>query len=112
MPHTFRNAPEPPYFAVIFMAKLAEAGLEGYKELGDQLLDQARQQPGFLGYDDLCAGTGHSFNVSYWENLESIKQWKRHNDHLAAQKLGREKWYQCYEIKIARVERSYSFPPV
>jgi hypothetical protein len=30
-------------------------------------------------------------------------------DHQVAQKLGREKWYRAYKLRVARVERAYGF---
>lgn len=30
-------------------------------------------------------------------------------DHLVAQKLGRQQWYETYRVRIARVERAYGF---
>jgi len=45
--------------------------------------------------------------VSYWSDLDSIKAWKNNAEHLAAQKMGRGKWYSNYKTRIARVERDY-----
>jgi hypothetical protein len=30
-------------------------------------------------------------------------------DHVVAQRLGPEKWYEAYEIRICRVESEYGF---
>jgi heme-degrading monooxygenase HmoA len=109
MPDLFRNAPQPPYYAVIFCAELTGVDTSDYRKTGDELLRLARLQPGFLGYEDFGAGPLNSFNVSYWESLEAIHAWKQHSDHLPAQAAGVDKWYQWYEVRIARVERAYSF---
>ena len=105
----FNNSPEPPYYSVTFFAELTGIDVNQYREIGDQLLELARQQPGFLGYDDQCAGGNYSFNISYWDSLEAIHNWKKHPDHLPVQAMGKKKWYQWYEVKIARIERAYSF---
>ena len=47
--------------------------------------------------------------VSYWRDLESVAAWKRVVDHVAALRLGRERWYATYRVRIARVEREYGF---
>lgn len=109
MAHTFRNAPRPPYYAVIFSAQISGHDSKAYRDMGSRLLDLAREQPGFLGYEDFGAGPDNSFNASYWESLEAIRAWKQHADHLPAQLKGKEMWYQWYEVRIARVERAYSF---
>ena len=47
--------------------------------------------------------------VSYWESLEAIANWKQNLDHLDAQFLGRQKWYENYTVRIAKVEKEYGF---
>jgi len=69
------------------------------------MLTLAARQPGFLGVESSREDVG--ITVSYWANLESIKNWKQVADHREAQKLGREKWYASYKIRVARVERDY-----
>ncbi len=48
--------------------------------------------------------------VSYWASPEAIRNWKDHAEHIAAQTMGIERWYEHYELRVARVERSYSGP--
>lgn len=95
-----------PYFAVIFSSVKRES-IEGYAEMADRMWDLAHQQPGFLGVDSASAEVG--ITVSYWESMESIKSWKQQAEHKIAQERGRANWYQCYTIRIARVEREYEF---
>ncbi|TNF91337.1 MAG: antibiotic biosynthesis monooxygenase, partial [Gammaproteobacteria bacterium] len=45
--------------------------------------------------------------VSYWSDLESIRQWKAQAEHRVAQEMGKNKWYSTYKTRIARVERDY-----
>lgn len=67
----------------------------------------AKQQAGFLGIESAREEIG--ITISYWENLEAIKTWKANVDHQVAQKLGKEKWYQSYSVRICKVEREYEF---
>jgi heme-degrading monooxygenase HmoA len=93
--------PEPPYYAVIFISRLNPSA-EGYDEMARKMLDLAAGQPGFLGVESARSGVG--ITVSFWKDRESIRLWRQQADHRLARKLGREKWYQSYEIHIARVE--------
>lgn len=90
--HAYRTEKTPPYYAAIFMAELNDVDRDGYLETGECLLKLAQQQSGFLGYEDLCLGGNHSFNVSYWSDTGSVKAWQKHTKHLAAQRLGKERW--------------------
>lgn len=51
---------------------------------------------------------GVGITVSYWQSLDAIKLWKQHVEHLNAQQLGRDKWYNAFTTRIAKVEREYS----
>jgi len=55
------------------------------------------------------AREGVGITVSYWRDLESIRNWKMHADHQIAQNKGRSEWYKSYKTRIARVERDYAF---
>ena len=98
--------PEPPYYAVIFTSLRSEIDA-GYAEMAQAMADSAARQNNYLGMESVRDGLG--ITVSYWRDLESIAAWKQALDHLAAQKLGRERWYRAYRVRIARVERTYGF---
>ncbi len=67
----------------------------------------AEQQAGFLGIESAREALG--ITVSYWRDEASILAWKQAADHRAAQRLGRERWYSAYAVRVARVERAYDF---
>jgi heme-degrading monooxygenase HmoA len=95
-----------PYYAVIFTSVQTQ-NIEGYEEMAQKMVDLAAQQPGYLGIDSARNEVG--ITVSYWKDLESIKNWKANLDHLDAQRKGRSAWYEHYTVRIALVEREYSF---
>jgi heme-degrading monooxygenase HmoA len=109
MPPGFAKAPEPPYYAVIFTSSRT-AGDHGYAAMADAMDELALQQPGNLGAESARGADGLGITVSYWQDEASIKAWKAVASHLAAQKLGRERWYDHYELRVAKVERAYSGP--
>jgi len=98
---------KPPYYAVIFISQLAE-NTQGYAEMAQQMLDLAQTMPGFLGLESAREQVG--ITVSFWRDEASIENWRRHSQHRQAQKLGREQWYQQFQIHIARVDRVKTFP--
>ena len=100
------KTPTPPYYAVIFTSIRTDID-EGYGLIADAMATLAEKQPGFLGVESAQNDVG--ITVSYWADLDSIKQWKSNSEHLLAQKLGREKWYQTFKTRIAKVERDYEF---
>ena len=100
------NTPEPPYYAVIFTSHRTH-GDNGYKKMGDKMVELASKQPGFLGVESARESVG--ITVSYWADLKSIKLWKEKTEHLAAQKKGKNIWYTEFKIRVSKVERDYGF---
>jgi heme-degrading monooxygenase HmoA len=102
------TTPPPPYYVVIFTSRRNEQPDDGYAETADRMFALAHEQPGFLGFDT-ARTDGLGITVCYWETEESIVTWKAHADHLAAQREGRARWYDAYELRVARVDRAYGF---
>jgi heme-degrading monooxygenase HmoA len=103
------KTPEPPYYAVIFTS-LRTAVDEGYGAVADRMVELAAGQPGYLGVESVRGADGVGITVSYWASVEAIAAWRAHAEHRAAQHSGRAKWYEHFEVRIAKVERAYSGP--
>tara|TARA_R110002096_G_scaffold21043_7_gene68686 strand:- start:40165 stop:40485 length:321 start_codon:yes stop_codon:yes gene_type:complete len=100
------NTPKAPYYAVIFTSVNTEND-EDYAKTADRMVELAKEQKGFLGVESARNDIG--ITVSYWKDLESIKNWKENAEHTLAREQGRKKWYQSYKTRIALVERDYGF---
>jgi len=98
--------PQPPYWAVIFSSQRTD-GEQGYAAMADRMLRLAEVQPGYLGAESARDAAGFGITVSYWDSVEAIAAWRHHAEHLVAQKLGRDVWYQYFSLKVARVERAH-----
>jgi len=98
------TTPKPPYYAVIFTSVRTETE-QGYQQAAKRMLELAEQQPGFLGFESAREETGIS--VSYWSDLDAIKNWKLNAEHQQAQIQGRNTWYAEFKVRIAKVERDY-----
>lgn len=70
----------------------------------------ALEQPGCLGFESVRGTDGFGITISYFRDEHAIVGWKANVEHLVAQRLGKERWYEHYEVRVARVERSYSGP--
>lgn len=103
--------PDDGYYAVIFASQRTPAD-EGYGDMAARMLALAAEQPGFLGVEGARDATGQGITVSYWRSLEDIRRWRNHAEHLEAQRLGKERWYQSFRLRIAKVidERTWAAP--
>jgi len=101
------TTPEPPYYAVIFTSTTTD-DTAGYVEAATRMVELAAEQSGFLGVDS-AREDGLGITVSYWESEHAIEAWKRHAEHSAIRDTGRSRWYDAYELRVARVERAYDW---
>lgn len=100
----FADTPTPPYYAVIFTSVQTD-DTKDYAEKAQRMLELAEDQPGYLGVESAHQQVG--ITISYWSDLESIRRWRANSEHKEAQRLGKDKWYAAYRVRVARVETEY-----
>ena len=105
----FTQTPEPPYYAVIFSSQRTADDDVGYSEMSDRMFALAAEQPGYLGVETAYGEDGFGMTVSYWESLDAIRNWRKVAEHRIAQKLGKTKWYEKFQIRVCMVEKEYGF---
>lgn len=75
--------------------------------MANKMITLAQLQDGFLGVESARNTLG--ITVSYWRDLDAIKNWKLHAEHTIARKKGKTEWYSAFKVRIAKVERDYDF---
>lgn len=99
---------EPPYWAVVFASHRTE-GDNGYGAIAEKMDLLVTEQPGFLGRESVRDAEGVGITVAYFRTEADARAWKQVASHLEAQRLGREKWYRAYRVRVSKVEREYGF---
>lgn len=105
----FAPLPELPYYAVVFSNQASQSP-DGYAEMATKMNDIAKTMPGYLGIESTRDVDGFAITVSYWRDEEAIKGWRNHAKHQIAQEIGRERWYEHFALRVAKVERHYEGP--
>ena len=102
------QAPNPPYVASIFNYYLSD-DLEGYAEYDELTLNLVKQMPGFLGYESFKHDGRGSF-ISYWKDMDAVREWASNPEHIIAKKEGMTRWYRYYHSTLSEVisHRSHS----
>jgi heme-degrading monooxygenase HmoA len=103
------STPEPPYYAVIFSSQRTSTDDAAYSAMAEAMAALARKQPGYLGIESARGADGVGITVSYWADAGAVAAWKAVAEHVVAQRLGRERWYEAYELRVCKVERAYGF---
>ncbi len=92
---------------MIFTSQRTE-GDRGYEAMAQAMFQLAVKQPGCWGAESVRDVSGLGLTVAYFRDEAAIHAWKHDSEHLAAQRLGKERWYSHYKLRIAKVERAYS----
>ncbi len=97
-------------YSVIFEVQINEGKKEQYLEIASMLKKQLIQMKGFISIErfESLVNEGKLLSLSFWEDEESLLEWKKNIDHLSAQKKGRESIFKDYRIRIAKVQRDYT----
>ncbi len=94
---------------ILFRSRLtAEAG-QDYQDHDAELERLVLGHSGHLGHKSYLAADGERLTVVWFKDQESLRAWKMEPRHLEAQRRGRERWYEFYEMDVAEVIRSSHF---
>jgi len=94
-------------FVVIFRAKVRQSDAE-YSQVAARMRELALGQFGCLEFTAVTEGN-EEIALSYWPSEAHIRAWRAQSEHLLAQQLGRERWYESYTVQVAKVTRNYCF---
>lgn len=102
----FAVLPPPPYYAVMFSSRRTD-GDHGYAAAAERMVALAATMPGYLGAESTRGADGFGITISYWDSEAAILNWKMQADHTETRRIGRARWYEHFEVRVAKVERAY-----
>jgi uncharacterized protein (DUF952 family)/heme-degrading monooxygenase HmoA len=100
------------YTAVIFSSRRrqdASAADDGYAEMAVRMEELARQQQGFRDILTVRGADGVGVTIATFDTEQDAVAWKQHPEHVAAQRLGRERFYEWYDLQVTEVTRAYGW---
>ncbi len=95
---------------IIFRSRIREENAEAFQLLADQLYDIASALPGFVSYKVFKNDDGERVSIHEWESADHLRAWREHPVHQAAQKMGREMFYESYILQVCESPRESRFP--
>ena len=94
---------------ILFRSKLTPAAGVDYAQTSDALESYVKTRPGFLDVKSFTAEDGERLTVVWWKNRETLEAWRTDVRHMSAQRTGRERWYEYYNMEVAEVFRESKF---
>lgn len=93
-------------YAVIFKAEIKTLD-EKYFQMAQKMRNLALTKYGCTQFEAV-SNDNNEIALSYWNNLDNIKQWKQDSEHLSVQELGKSIWYKSYTVQVVEIIREYS----
>ena len=94
---------------VLFRSRLTAADPEGYAAMDATLSELVKDAPGFIAVKSYGAVDGERLTVVWWKDAETLRAWRELPVHREAQRTGRAKWYEFYQMEVAEVVRESGF---
>jgi heme-degrading monooxygenase HmoA len=93
----------------VFRSRLMP-GLRGdYVALVERMVELAKGMPGYISHKGFFAEDGERCTIVEFESAEAQRAWRMHPEHRAAQRAGRDTYYEAYSMQICEVTREARF---
>lgn len=94
---------------IVFRSRLQPGVGDEYVALSDRMSALARTMPGYVSSKDFLADDGERVTIVEFENEQGLHVWRTNPEHIAAQKLARQKYYTEYQVQVCALARESTF---
>jgi heme-degrading monooxygenase HmoA len=93
----------PGQVVTVFRSRLAPDHVEEYTATAGRMDELARSMPGYVDHKVFTAADGERVTVVTFTDRASQEAWRTQVEHRAAQRRGREAFYETYTLQVAEV---------
>jgi heme-degrading monooxygenase HmoA len=93
----------------VFRSRLKPGLEEEYVALVEQMEKLARTMPGYISHKGYAGADGERLTIVEFEHEEGLRAWRTNPEHIAAQKLARQKYYTEYHVQVCTLDRESKF---
>jgi heme-degrading monooxygenase HmoA len=93
----------------VFRSRLKPDATE-YGPTAERMSELARTMPGYIAHKVFTAEDGERVTIVEFESAEAQEGWRKHAEHLAAQRKGRRDFYSEYRLQVCNVVKDTRFP--
>jgi heme-degrading monooxygenase HmoA len=92
----------------IFRNRLKPGNGDEYDAWAARMDKLAAAMPGYISHKRFDSPDGERVTIAEFESEEAQAAWRNHPEHVEAQRLGREKFYAEYDLKVCELKRAFS----
>ncbi len=93
----------------VFRSRLRPGVRDEYVALVDRMTELAATMPGYISHKGFFADDGERVTIVEFEHAEGLRAWRTNPEHIAAQKLARQKYYTAYHVQVCTLDRESKF---
>ncbi len=93
----------------VFRSRLRSEARDDYVSLAERMSELARTMPGYISHKGFWAEDGERVTIVEFENEATMRAWRMHPEHRAAQQKGRDSFYEEYKVQVCEVVRESKF---
>jgi heme-degrading monooxygenase HmoA len=93
----------------VFRSRLRPGVRDEYVALVDRMNEIAQTMPGYISHKGYFADDGERVTIVEFEHEEGLRTWRTNPEHVAAQKLARQKYYASYHVQVCTLDRESKF---
>jgi heme-degrading monooxygenase HmoA len=89
----------------IFRNRLSSGDREEYEAWAARMDALVVSMPGYISHKRFDAPDGERVTIAEFESEEAQAAWRNHPEHRKAQRMGKEKFYAEYDLKVCALKR-------
>ena len=93
----------------VFRSRLKDGVRDEYAAAVDRMNELARTMPGYISHKTFYAEDGERCTIVEFENEVGLRTWRTNAEHIAAQKMARQKYYTEYSVQVCTLDRESKF---
>ena len=93
----------------VFRSRLRPGVRDEYVALVDRMTESRATMPGYISHKGFFADDGERVTIVEFEHEEGLRAWRTNAEHIAAQKLARQKYYTEYHVQVCTLDRESKF---
>ncbi len=94
---------------IVFRSRLKPGVRDEYVALVDRMQEIARTMPGYISHKGFFAEDGERVTIVEFADEEGLRAWRTNPEHVAAQKLARQRYYTEYHVQVCTLARESKF---
>ena len=87
----------------VFRSRLMPGVQDEYVALVDEVRKEVETMPGYISHKGFWAEDGERVTIVEFKDEASQRAWRTNATHIEAQRLGRQKYYETYDIQVCNV---------